>query len=58
MSDDKTALTILTNITINTEEISNGLDILVDVPKVIDYNYNNKSFTKYFLFLLNPLEVN
>lgn len=42
MGDDKTALKILSNITINIEEIYNGLDILVDVPtKGGDYYSNN-----------------
>jgi hypothetical protein len=31
MGDDKTALNILSNITVNIEETYNGLDILVDV---------------------------
>ena len=31
MCDDKTALNILSNITVNIEETYNGLDILVDV---------------------------
>ena len=42
MSDDKIALNILSNITVNIEEICNGLDILVDVPtKGSDYYSNN-----------------
>jgi hypothetical protein len=42
MGDDKTALNILSNITVNIEEIYNGLDILVDVPtKGSDYYSNN-----------------
>ena len=32
MGDDKTALNILSDITVNIEEIYNGLDILVDIP--------------------------
>ena len=42
MGDDKTALNILSNITVNIEEIYNGLGILVDVPtKGSDYYSNN-----------------
>ena len=42
IGDDKTALNILSNITVNIEEIYNGLDILVDVPtKGSDYSSNN-----------------
>lgn len=42
MGDDKTALNILSNITVNIEEIYNGLYILVNVPtKGSDYYSNN-----------------
>jgi hypothetical protein len=41
MGDDKTALNILSNITVNIEEIYNGLDILVDVPTKGSDHYSN-----------------
>lgn len=42
MGEDNTALNILSNITVNIEEIYNGLNILVNVPTIgSDYSSSN-----------------